>query len=305
MHKNIHSQKGFTILELIVVVSVLGLITTLTTDYMVNDANQKRFNETQKRIQQIQYALIGDSSRTLNNQPAFSGYLSDTGIMPQYLRDLLSNGYCTDSQSLDKKACQNSNAEWREVKNWKGPYLQSTTFNEVFDNENNLIAKIPVFRDGWGNREVENDHLNFGWEFNSKFNNEFIRITSYGLNGIGTKDEPSSSDYVYERDVIIDIPYSRVKGAEIPVNIANNTNLPNSNYCLKVTYSDGSEQMIGLEKNTNIPAASIYGNVNISGVIKKSTNDTCMASKQYKGIKPKMLFAHNLFQTYPITFAIN
>lgn len=301
----IKPQQGFTILELIVVVSIIGLITSLATDYMMNQGNHERYKTTQERLKQIQYALIGDSSRTINNQPAFSGYLFDTGIKPKYLRDLLSNGYCTDATKIDQAACQASQAEWRQANNWKGPYLQATAYQDVQIDENTLIT-IPVFRDGWANRNAEQDHLNFGWNFDANFENRAIKIASYGLNGAALQDDKKSADYLYEKDMMSLIEFNQIKGANLTLSIINNTKQDNARYCIKARYADGSEEFVELQNKATIPAAKVFGYVELAVLKKQSNNASCQIAEPLNGFEKTGLYSHNLFSaSSPISLAIN
>ncbi len=301
------SQRGFTILELIVVVGVLGLITSLTTDYMVNETNQQRYQATKKRIAQIHYAFIGDSSRSLNNQPVFSGYLADTGQVPKYLRDLLSNGYCTNAILKTESDCTAGKAEWREVTNWKGPYLQATANKKLMDETGKVVATIPVFRDGWGNHLDYNnqdvtsvDNLNFGWGYvKSSVANQAISITSYGLNGVAGKDDENSKSptYVFEQNVTQTISASRYQGVAMPVSvITNNPEIESAMFCLQARYPDGKTKTIDLSTQQTIPAGDIFGQVTVS-VFKKnmSVNDTCASTTRHSSTMSKNYYAHNLF----------
>lgn len=298
-------QQGFTILELIVVVAIVGLLTSLATDYMVNEGNQGRYKATQERIHQVHYALVGDSSRTINNQPAFSGYLADTGYKPKYIRDLLSNGYCTNVKALEKSSCDAAQAEWREVANWKGPYLQATSYQDVMISDETLVT-IPVFRDGWGNRSPESDHLNFGWDFQPNFENRAMRLSSYGLNGVGRDDDPQSSDYLFEKDQFTLIGDAQLMGAPLKVALEKGAAVKSAMYCLKAEYTDGSEQRVDLATQNEIPAASVFGKVHVTGLKKNAKGDSCEQAVQYSGIGPYDFYSHNGFSaSSTVQIAIN
>lgn len=304
------ANSGFTILELIVVVGIMALITSLSTKYIVKETNQKRYTATRERIEQIRYAIVGDSSRTLNNQPAFSGYISDTGSVPRYLRDLVSNGYCTNTAFRTKDTCLAGEGEWREAENWKGPYLRATGYKDIPGQDGQVTAKIPVFRDGWGNREqnaaseeTSVDNLNFGWVYNPETKDGAIRIVSLGLNG-SEKDDKMSSRYIYEQDMVSSIPYTRIAGAAIGINVINNSAYPVSQYCIKALYSDGTGATIDLATEKQLPAAKIFGGVRIFGLLKKSPGESCKQAENYAGIREAEVFSHNLFTLPPVELVI-
>lgn len=50
-------QRGFTLLELIVIVAVLGVIATMATEYMVQDFKQDQLSDTKKRWKVIRAAV--------------------------------------------------------------------------------------------------------------------------------------------------------------------------------------------------------------------------------------------------------
>lgn len=308
-------QRGFTILELIVVVGILGLITSLTTDFMINETNQQRYKTTEQRMDKIHYALMGDSSRSLNNQPVFSGYLADTGEIPKYLRDLLSNGYCTNATISSESACLTEKAEWRFVNNWKGPYLQATSQKRLFDGNNNVIASIPVFRDGWGNHldynsqdSKSNDNLNFGWAYGENSADRSIKISSYGLNGSAGEDTNSESPIsIFERDITRSINASQYQGVIMPLNIQNNSGLETEMFCLQAKYSNGSTKKIDLKTQKNILAGRVFGQVIVTAFKKKmNINDSCESATLYPAAKIGQYYSHNLFSSQnPLNVQIN
>lgn len=297
-------QSGFTLLELIVVISIIGLITSLATDFMVNETNQNRYNLTQQRLQQIRYAIVGDSSRSLNGHPVFSGYIADTGHIPKYLRDLVSNGYCTNAAIDNQPACLSVSAKWREQNNWKGPYLQASGYKDLCNEEKHIIARIPTFRDGWGSHQDfncahhdVNDALNFGWEFTIT-DRQNILITSFGLNGPSAVDpvKIDSPDYLYEKDTSIRINASQYRGTKALLQIANTSDKSIDHYCLQSSYPDGSSKTIDLRTEHSIPSGNIFGLVS-TNVLRKTTNneESCSSARIYTNANVSSFFAHNLY----------
>jgi len=218
-------QSGFTLLELIVVVGVLGLITSLATDFVVNETNQKRFDLTKQRVQDIRYAIVGDDSRRISSQITISGFVTDTGAIPTDLRQLLMRSYCENPMYFTQDECEDPTvgSNWKEQFNWKGPYLQPTGTKRVkyeFPVGNSVPTyverTIHVYRDGWGNTSVDSseDLKNFGWEFkpvsfvigspdewkNIDDTELNLNVQSFGLGGLLGTLSANSDDVRYELD---------------------------------------------------------------------------------------------------------
>ena len=304
MAKSRHtSEQGFTLLELLMVVAVLALVTSLATEYVVGKSNQARANATKERLQAIRYAIIGDASRTLNNQPAFSGFIADTGEVPKYLRDLLSNRYCTSSLFRKRNRCEKAGFEWRELHNWKGPYLQASGYKTITGQQSSAEIKVPLYRDGWGNHQQGiQDTLNFGWDYKAKADDN-IRIASLGLNG-SAQDDPQSGKYIYEKDRVSNIGFEQIRGGDIPLNIVNHSGLPDSRFCIQASYRNGDTTVMDLAAGSQLPGAGVFGEVVLSGLKKASGSTSCKAAKTYSGIAPTRYFSHNLFYSGQLELAI-
>ncbi len=159
-----NKQTGFTLLELIVVIGLLGLVTSLASDFMINESNQQRFDTSKNRLEQVRYAIIGDSSRSLNGQPTISGFIADTGRLPGSTANLLGNidfctkpeftnkascvlpaewkaGVCSDVSYINKADCESNSATWSVADaNWNGPYLRANNDNDFYDGWSNSIT---------------------------------------------------------------------------------------------------------------------------------------------------------------------
>jgi prepilin-type N-terminal cleavage/methylation domain-containing protein len=190
---------GFTLLELVVVVAVMGLISSMAMDVYTDNTNQARYDLTKKRVEEIRYAIIGDDSRSLNGQPTISGFIADTGKVPSEIRQLILKEYCEDDPwQVTDSDCTSTWVDQTEY-NWKGPYLKaysSVKYTRKIGGVD-VSKNIPVYRDGWGgninnhqvissipadaliqkNNQIK-DMKNFGWEFVGASD---ISLQSYGL----------------------------------------------------------------------------------------------------------------------------
>lgn len=147
---------GFTLLELLVVITLLGVVMLTATTFIVNTGETERDESTSIKWHQLRTAIIGDSTRTLNGAPVLSGYVADMGRLPANIKELLVQG-TQPAWGVTEISSVRPNVIGKVWGGWRGPYLYT--------------AGSQFFRDGWGNKnttedgivdEVE-DALNFGW----------------------------------------------------------------------------------------------------------------------------------------------
>ncbi|MGL1958385.1 MAG: type II secretion system protein GspG [Colwellia sp.] len=175
-------NSGFTLLELVVVVAVMGLISTMALDVYTEHSNQKRFEATKERLAEIKFAIIGDPRRDL-----VTGYVVDEGELPENINALMYKEYCSDITYFVQTSCESAAETWSENDNWNGPYLR----NRQTNNDGNF-----VFKDGWGSA--------FKYEYNSTESN----VTIYSI-GLDREENPSSvSEYNAQNSYEQDYPRS-------------------------------------------------------------------------------------------------
>lgn len=184
-------QSGLTLLELLLVVTILSAVAWMSLGVVNNNADQVRFEDTKNRLQAIRRAIIGDTSRTLNGQPVISGYVADMGQAPAHLQALMQREYCAGNAAEDVDSDCGVNwktqppyeydANYNLWHGWNGPYLPAT---ETVD--------YSRFQDGWGNRNHTTN--NFGWNYSVDAATGDLTIQSFGVDG------ESGGDNVYEID---------------------------------------------------------------------------------------------------------
>lgn len=164
MKKVLKKQRGFTLLELVVVIAILGLIAAMATEFVAFESNQTRYDLTKERRATIRTAL--------------SNYYDDCSDFPDHLDWLVSK------TQLDSNRCGAGNDDW------EGPYILDVDFE----------SGVAVYRDGWGNASgaVATDH-DFGWVYEN--NTASVALSTLGLDRqAGQVSAPNTQEYVFEAD---------------------------------------------------------------------------------------------------------
>lgn len=159
MSSSKHSHSGFTLLELLLVIFLLGVL-AMTTFAVVQDGDdQQRYDATKTYYQLIKKAVIGDPSLVLNGETDVSGFVADMGRLPNCLRELLEITGCDASNEDDDLPVWTQDIESQVWSGWRGPYLQGIPESGGL-----------TFRDGWKNTgggpgDANPDAFNYGWLF--------------------------------------------------------------------------------------------------------------------------------------------
>jgi prepilin-type N-terminal cleavage/methylation domain-containing protein len=232
---NRRDERGFTLLEMLLVVFILAAIALSTVSFTNNADDQFRYEETQRRLLAIRRAIAGDRDATYQGQRSLSGYVTDNGLLPTALTSLLSlSGTQTpygvkiplfdpDPDPADgfnnggELTLPSSQAQL--FKGHRGGYLQLIPSSTT----------SPAYRDGWGNRGATppDDLLNFGWlTAISTPTIGSITISSTGANGQvgGSGYDADSADTMTTNDWRQDVSGWSVK-VTTPVAITLTTNL--------------------------------------------------------------------------------
>lgn len=159
-------MRGFTLLELVVVVAVLALVANLATEHLVQVTDQQRYETSRDRLEKLRYAIVGDDSRTINGQPDLFGFVHDMGRRPVELSELyLQPTDCDLGRDGDQPCPATYDASLGRTVGWRGPY----------------ISERDARKDGWGN----------AWHYDP----DAGRILSLGADGV-SGGEGYSADQV-------------------------------------------------------------------------------------------------------------
>ena len=143
-----HKAAGFTLVELLLILFILGSLALLGTAVVDGVDEQSRYDETKQRLILIKRAIVGDANRTVNGEPEISGFVADMGRLPDCLRELL-DGKCADADP--DPAAWALDAQSGIWVGWRGPYLETLPGRDGLS-----------FPDGW---RTAMDAPNYGWIF--------------------------------------------------------------------------------------------------------------------------------------------
>ena len=150
--KSAKSALGFSLLELLVVISLLGIVAMAATTLIIDSGEEKRKDATEKQWDAIRKAIVGDSTLSLNGSPNLSGYVADMGRLPSNIKELISQGVQPNWAEINIDPSGTAvGLSGTLHAGWRGPYLYT--------------AGSAEFRDGWRNEDANaaEDAVNFGW----------------------------------------------------------------------------------------------------------------------------------------------
>jgi general secretion pathway protein G len=100
------NSAGFSLIEMLVVIIVVGILASVAMQSMTSTVQDVRRIKTEREMDMLAKAIVGDPGRTQNNMRSDFGYVGDVGAFPPNLQALYQNpsGLAT----------------------WNGPYLPPT-----------------------------------------------------------------------------------------------------------------------------------------------------------------------------------
>ncbi|OUS30919.1 hypothetical protein A9Q99_05275 [Gammaproteobacteria bacterium 45_16_T64] len=198
-------QKGFSLVELLIVLGLMATAATLALSTVGNNNNQNRFNETRGKLEKLRDAIAGET-KTINGQTIINGFVADMGRLPFNVNELLAAPADCDhnnillfgdaiASTIDSDDDSDNaidpcpwgyDADVEMWHGWNGPYVLSIRED---------------YRDGWGNDDDDDPddtnetRFNNGWGW--ELENGNLTITSAGLDNDINNDltDPESAIY--------------------------------------------------------------------------------------------------------------
>ena len=115
-------ESGFTLLELVVVIAVMAVLSTVALRSMTGVASQSRFEATQRTLEQIHDAILGFANdRQPDGTLISSGFIADVGRPPRSLDELINQP--VDLSSFDVGRVP-ADTDIFVSGGWRGPYIR-------------------------------------------------------------------------------------------------------------------------------------------------------------------------------------
>ncbi len=130
----IKNRKGFTLVEMVIVILVLGILSAVSISRMTESIETSKYEQTKKELDNLAAAIVGNPDAYSGNARSDFGYLGDNGTLPATLNDLVTNS-----------------SGWST---WDGPYIErginSDDFNKDAWNVSYTYTGIAITSTGSG-----------------------------------------------------------------------------------------------------------------------------------------------------------
>jgi prepilin-type N-terminal cleavage/methylation domain-containing protein len=85
MRHGLLHNRGFSLIELLIVIVVLGIMAAAAVKSMTGSVEHRRHNETEREMEMLARAIVGDPNLTQNGRRCDFGYVGDVGAFPPNL----------------------------------------------------------------------------------------------------------------------------------------------------------------------------------------------------------------------------
>jgi len=232
------SSKGFTFAEILIVVAIMGIVTSIALKNLGSTDNRANYEETLADLQKLKRAIIGDENARSNGERVSFGFVGDIGGLPSTLDALVSRGGLGPAK-IDTNI--------QIAYGWMGPYLEAP-----------FTGDVSGFKtDGWGN-EYTYSTSQFA---NGPGDTVVAKITSLGADGAvgGTG---------YDADLFVEIFKDHVK-AEVAGGVFDLAGNPVLAATVRVYEPDGTGNLTSKSDFTD--ASGIYSLKGVSQGVRAIT----------------------------------
>ena len=173
------NNRGFTLIELVIVLIIVAIIATVAMRKMSSSIDNAQFEQTKKELDQLAYAISGNPSVYSKGARTDFGYVGDVGATPPNLDALVQNpgGYTT----------------------WKGPYMNTGIDNSGYK------------QDAWQVNYVYFDTLirsvGSGTNIDKLFANSTSELLANSIEGFIVDADSDTPGSTYSDSVVIILTY--------------------------------------------------------------------------------------------------
>jgi len=119
--KIMKNHKGFTLVELVIIIVVLGILSTFAAFKYTSFVEESRVTATQAEMNEIRRAIIGNSQLIAGGKYIDIGYEGNVGSLPDQLQDLITKpGTVANYNAISGLG-------------WNGPYLKQNNDDYLTD----------------------------------------------------------------------------------------------------------------------------------------------------------------------------
>ncbi len=209
-----YNKRGFTMIELVLVIAIIGIITSVATVKLFPSLENSRFEVTKAEMQSLAFAIVGNPDVYTNGARSDFGYVGDIGSLPPNLDALASNpGYST----------------------WDGPYIKADFGSNDFK------------QDAWEVDYIYSDSLlrstGSGSNIDKLFVSRFSDLISNSVSGYLLDANSEMPGIVYNDSISIGLIYPDGSGGVTTTSISPSANgdfafsgIPVGNHILRVIY---------------------------------------------------------------------
>ena len=130
--RNIELSKGFTMIELVTVISLMGVLAAVAVPRIDDFITNSKIAASKNEMLQIRAAISGTPDRTAGGRYVDRGYIGDVGAVPSSLTDLTT------------KPDAVADYDYFSRTGWNGPYLQNDGTGEIFKDSWNTLYVLNV-----------------------------------------------------------------------------------------------------------------------------------------------------------------